>query len=171
MPLMAKRLRDICRLPEDEKLWRGGRGFIVRDLPWTEKQLRDIPPFEFENWAVIALGGIPNKTQVGDMGIDGRIYPVGATPKASDAHSAELDFMDDWYPIQVKQMDRVGRPDIDKFQAAMMRTRRKKGFFVGFDFSRDSLTEIDAFFRREHIVIIPLTVREILDEHIAQKLA
>ena len=51
---------------------------MVRDLPWTEKQLREIPPFEFENWAVIALGGIPNKTQVGDMGIDGRIYPVGA---------------------------------------------------------------------------------------------
>jgi restriction endonuclease Mrr len=41
-------------------------------------------------------------------------------------------------------MDRVGRPDIEKFEAAMMRTRRKKGFFVGFDFSRDSLTEIDA---------------------------
>ena len=37
-----------------------------------------MPPFEFENWAVIALGGIPNKAQVGDMGIDGRIYPVVA---------------------------------------------------------------------------------------------
>ena len=169
--VMAKRLRDVCKVPEDEKLWLSGRGFIVRDLPWTEKQLRAIPPFEFENWAVIALGGIPNKTQVGDMGIDGRIYPVGALPKASDKHTAELDFMDEWYPIQVKQMDKVGRPDIDKFQAAMMRTRRKKGFFVGFDFSRDALTEIDAFFRREHLVIIPLTVREILDEHIAQKLA
>jgi len=169
--VMAKRMRDICKLPEDEKQWRSGRGFIVRDLPWTEKQLRVIPPFEFENWAVIALGGIPNKTQVGDMGIDGRIYPVGAVPTASDKHTAELDFMDDWYPIQVKQMDRVGRPDIDKFEAAMMRTRRKKGFFVGFDFSRDALTEIDGFFRREHMVIIPLTVREILDEHIAQKLA
>jgi hypothetical protein len=105
------------------------------------------------------------------MGIDGRIYPVGATPSAIDKHTPELDFMDDWYPIQVKQMDRVGRPDIDKFEAAMMRTRRKKGFFVGFDFSRDSLTEIDGFFRREHTVIIPLTVREILDEQIAQKLA
>ena len=169
--VMAKRLRDVCKLPEDESLWLSGRGFIVRDLPWTERQLRVIPPFEFENWAVIALGGIPNKTQVGDMGIDGRIYPIGTLPKVSDKHTAELDFMDEWYPIQVKQMDKVGRPDIDKFQAAMMRTRRKKGFFVGFDFSRDALTEIDAFFRREHIVIIPLTVREILDEHIAQKLA
>ena len=36
------------------------------------EKLRVIPPFEFENWAVIALGGIPNKVQVGDMGVDGR---------------------------------------------------------------------------------------------------
>ena len=71
---MAKRLRDVSRIPEDENLWRAGRGFIVRDLPWTGAKLRKLPHFEFENWAVIALGGIPNKVQVGDMGIDGRIF-------------------------------------------------------------------------------------------------
>ena len=32
-------------------------GFVVRDLPWTAEKLRVIPPFEFENWAVIAPGG------------------------------------------------------------------------------------------------------------------
>jgi hypothetical protein len=53
---MAKRLRDVCALPESEPLWRAGRGFVVRDLPWTVEKLRVIPPFEFENWAVIALG-------------------------------------------------------------------------------------------------------------------
>ncbi len=79
--------------------------------------------------------------------------------------------MDDWYPIQVKQQEKVGRPDIDQFETAMLRAKRKKGFFVGFDFSQDALTEISAFFKREHFIIIPLTVREILDEHIAQKLA
>jgi DNA modification methylase len=167
--VMAKRLRDVCRIREDENLWLRGKGFVVRDLPWTEKQLRTIPPFEFENWAVIALGGIPNKTQVGDMGIDGRIYPVGSEPSAKK--DEQLDFMDDWYPVQVKQMDKVGRPDIDKFEAAMMRAKRKKGFFVGFDFSSDSMLEIGRFFQREHISIIPLTVREILDETIAARLA
>jgi site-specific DNA-methyltransferase (adenine-specific) len=169
--VMAKRLRDVCKLREDENYWLHGNGFIVRGLPWTEKQLRTIPPFEFENWAVIALGGIPNKTQVGDMGIDGRIYPVGSEPSAAGKDAGELDFMDDWYPIQVKQLDKVGRPDIDKFEAAMMRTKRKKGFVVGFDFTSDSMTEISRFFRTEHIVIVPLTVREILDETIAQRLA
>jgi hypothetical protein len=27
---MAKRLRDVCVLPESEPLWRAGRGFVVR---------------------------------------------------------------------------------------------------------------------------------------------
>jgi len=169
--VMAKRLRDVCKMREDENYWLHGKGFVVRDLPWTEKQLRVIPPFEFENWAVIALGGIPNKTQVGDMGIDGRIYPVGSEPTVAGKEAGQLDFMDDWYPIQVKQMDKIGRPDIDMFEAAMMRTKRKKGFFVGFDFSGDALREIGQFFTREHIAIVPLTVREILDETIAHRLA
>jgi DNA modification methylase len=169
--VMAKRLRDVCRLPEDEKLWRAGRGFIVRDLPWSEKQLRKIPPFEFENWAVIALGGIPNKAQVGDMGIDGRIYPVSSMPTRSGKTAGELDFMDVWYPIQVKQKDKVGRPDIDSFEAAMLREKRTKGFFISFEFSSDAMREIDAFFRREHCIIVPLTVQEILEESIAMKLA
>jgi len=166
--VMAKRLRDVCKLPEDEKLWRIGRGFVVRDLPWSEKELRKIPPFEFENWAVIALGGIPNKTQVGDMGIDGRIFPVSATPKKKEGH---LEFMDDWYPIQVKQKNKVGRPDIDSFEAVMMREDRTKGFFVSFDYTSDAMSEIDAFFKRTGKSIIALTVKDILEEQIAHKLA
>jgi hypothetical protein len=43
------------------------------------EKLRVIPPFEFENWAVIALGGIPNKVQVGDIGR--RIFPVSVTSR------------------------------------------------------------------------------------------
>ena len=76
-----------------------------------------------------------------------------------------------WYPIQVKQKDKAGRPDIDAFEAMMMREDCEKGFFVSFDFSSDALTEIDAFFKRSHKVIVALTMQEILDEHIAKKLA
>ena len=119
---------------------------------------------------VIALGGIPNKAQVGDMGIDGRIFPVSATPKTG-ASFGQLDFMDLWYPIQVKQHDKAGRPDIDSFEAVMHREDRQKGFFVAFDFSSDAITEIGAFFKKSGKVIIPLTVKEILEEQIAMKLA
>jgi hypothetical protein len=32
--VMAKRLRDVCALPESEPLWRAGRGFVVRALAY-----------------------------------------------------------------------------------------------------------------------------------------
>ncbi len=64
------------------------------DLPWTIEKLKALPPFEFENWAVIALGGIPNKVLVGDMGVDGRIFPVGTKP--TDAGGL---YADDRFPI------------------------------------------------------------------------
>ncbi len=162
--VMAKRLQEVCKLRE-------GKDFVVRDLPRSERQLREMPHFEFENWAVIALGGIPNKAQVGDMGIDGKIFPVSAVPSADKGKQGALDFMDVWYPIQVKQKDKAGRPDIDSFEAVMVRENRTKGFFVSFDFSRDAMTEINSFFRKSGKVIVPLTVREILDEELAQKLA
>jgi hypothetical protein len=40
--VMAKRLRDVCALPESEPLWHAGRGFVVRDLPWTVEKLRAV---------------------------------------------------------------------------------------------------------------------------------
>ena len=173
--VMAKRMRDRCGLHESEKSWKAGRGFVVRDLPWTEAQLRKIPPFEFENWAVIAIGGTPNKAKVGDMGIDGRIFPAHTLPepvsKKKKGETLPFDYMDDWYPIQVKQKDKAGRPDIDAFEAVMMRSDRPKGFFVSFDFSSDALHEISAFFKRTGKSIVPFTVQEILDDLIATKLS
>jgi hypothetical protein len=40
-----------------------------------------------------------------------------------------------------------------------------------FDYSSDALHECESFFKRSGKVIVPLTVREILDEEIARKLA
>jgi hypothetical protein len=44
-------------------------------------------------------------------------------------------------------------------------------FFVLFDYSSDALPEIESFFKHSHKVIVALTVREILEEHLAKKLA
>jgi hypothetical protein len=83
-----------------------------------------------------------------------------------ESTTGEMDFMDEWYPIQVKQTAKVGRPDIDAFEAVMMREERMLGYFVGFEFTSDALFEIDRFRRKEGREINPLTVREILDEEI-----
>jgi adenine-specific DNA-methyltransferase len=165
--VMAKRLRDVCHMRESEPLWKAHKpeAFVVRDLPWTVEKLKAIPPFEFENWAVIALGGVPNKVQVGDMGIDGRIFPVGTKP--DDQNNM---FAGDWFPVQVKQMEKVGRPDIDAFEAVMAREDRQRGFFIAFSFSSDAEAECAAFFKKTKRVIKLITVREILDEQHVQKM-
>ncbi len=122
--------------------------------------------------AVIALGGIPNKARARDMGVDGRIFPVGIKPAEGGL------FGDDWFPIQVKQMDKVGRPDIDAFEAVMERegrgptgeTGRQRGFFVSFGYSPDAHDECAAFHRRTGRLIKLLTVQGLLDEEHVQKM-
>jgi hypothetical protein len=85
--------------------------------------------------------------------------------------SQPFKFLDDWYPVQVKQKDKAGRPDIDAFEAAMMRADRPKGFFVAFAFSEDAQREVQRFFTQSGKAIVLLTVQEILQERIAMKLA
>lgn len=176
--VMAKRLRDVCGLRNDEVVWRrdNRRAFAVKELPYSVKQLREMPHFEFENWAVIALGGVPNKVQVGDMGIDGRIFPVGTRPgelggkKNKAGHTGADMFAGDWFPIQVKQTEKVGRPDIDAFEAVMEREDRSRGFFVAFSYTSDAEAECAAFYKRTKRLIKLFTVQEILDEQHVQKM-
>ena len=102
------------------------------------------------------------------MGLDGRIFPVGTKP--ADAGGL---YSDDWFPIQVKQSDRVGRPDVDAFEAVMEREGeggRKRGFFVSFGYTEDPRRECAAFHKRTGRIIKLLTVQEILDEEHAQKM-
>ncbi|SRR6266496_5006872 len=108
-------------------------------------------------------------TVLGDLGIDSRIFPVGSEP--ATFLDDELQLTERWYPNQVKQKDKVGPPAANAFQTAMRRAKRDKGFIVAFDYSDDGLREIDRFLKADHAVIIPLTVKEILDEQIARKLA
>lgn len=150
--VMAERLERRLGLRE-------GRDYHLKDMPKTAGQLRKMPPFEFENWAVVALGGIPNKVKVGDFGIDGRLY-LADIEKSHKGDFMEL--LDRWYPIQVKQMDKVGRPDVDKFQTAMRRDKRTKGYFVAFGFSEDAMKEIKRANRDDGLDIVPMTVDEIL---------
>jgi hypothetical protein len=92
----------------------------------------------------------------------------GTVPRKQQ--EGELGLKERWYPIQVKQKDKAGHPDIDAFEAMMMREDCEKGFFVSFDYLSDALQEIESFFKRSHKVIVALTVKEILDEQIARKL-
>jgi len=163
--VMATRLQDACNLKE-------GKAFWVRDLPKTAEELRKYPPFEFENWAITALNtvissgqAIANRAQVGDMGIDGRVYSAEMVREKNEERDLFGD-ADRWFPVQVKQKAKAGRPDIDAFETAMQRSHRDKGFFIGFDFTRDAKLEIKRAAREQDLEIILVTVQEILDEEV-----
>lgn len=152
--VMAQRLWDTFKLKE-------GEDFILSDLPKTEEELMKLPHFEFQNWAVIALGGIPNRIKTGDFGIDGKLYPIEQT-KIKKEDKGLFGDIDIYYPIQVKQKSKVGRPDIDSFETAMRRDKRRKGYFISFDFTTDAIKEIQRLDKEGEIEIIPIAVKELL---------
>jgi len=153
--VMSQRLEERLGLKE-------GVDFEVKDMPKSEEDLRRMPHFEFQNWAVIALGGIPNRVKVGDYGIDGRLY-VADTSKEKKTGRDLFGEIDNWYPIQVKQQDRAGRPDLDKFETAMRRDKRLRGYFIAFGFSSDAIKEIQRANRHDSLDIVPITVKELLE--------
>jgi len=160
--VMAKRLEDDFHIKE-------GKDFHVRDLPKSAEELRQYPPFEFQNWAVNAIGGIPSRMKVRDGGIDGKVYPVEL--EKGKAEGMDLfGEIDRYIPVQVKRTDQVGRPDIENFEVAMKRDKRDKGIFIGFSFSRDAEKEVRRIEREEGVVIELVTVNEIVEKQLDKEL-
>ena len=116
---------------------------MVRDLPWTGDKLRKLPPFEFEKWAVIALAEYPTRHRWATRASTG-----GDLPRLG--HARKCGGAGNWASWKRAQ----GRPDIDAFEAAMMRTDRKKGYFISFDYSSDAMEEISRFFKQSGRSII-----------------
>lgn len=161
--IVAKRLENTIGITE-------GIDFRLKDLPKTEAELRIYPAFEFQNWAVTAIGGKMNKVRVRDKGIDGKLYPIEDIKKEKKSGLDLFGEIDRYMPIQVKRTTQVGRPDIENFEVAMKRDKRNQGIFIGFDFSRDALHEIRRAEREEGLVIEPKTVTQILEDQLDKSL-
>jgi len=120
----------------------GATGIKLVGLPVSEEQLHALKPFEFQNWVINRMNGSHSPKKSGDMGIDG------------------FSFFEH-LPIQVKQSG-VGRPTVDAFQTAIDRTGKKKGYIVGFSFSRDAFEEA-ARAKTKGITIELLKVADLLE--------
>jgi site-specific DNA-methyltransferase (adenine-specific) len=162
--------RVIAKRLESNFYMKEGKDFWVRDLPKTVEESRQYPPFEFQNWAINAIGGIPSKVKVRNGGIDGKLYPIEDIKKGKIEGLGLFGDIDTYIPIQTKRTDQVGRPDIDNFEVAMRRDGRNKGIFVGFDFSRDALQEIRRVEREEGLIIEPKTVSQIVEDQLDKSL-
>jgi len=99
-----------------------GANAKVVGLPATVEDLKELGPFEFQNWAIEAVNGVHHARKSGDMGIDGYTF---------------LERL----PIQIKQSEKVGRPVVDTFQTAIERDGKHMGYIVAFSFSKNAYDE------------------------------
>ena len=130
-------------------------------------RLRQQPRRVFVSWVMTALGGQWHASWSRAHGFSGLKVLGRPTPSTV---AARLPINGDWYPIQVKQKDQAGRPDIDQFEAVMHRENRTRGFFVAFGYTADADRECTAFQKKSGKIIKLLTVQEILDEEHVQKM-
>lgn len=112
----------------------GATGFEVHGLVKSTAELRELTPFEFQNWAINAVYGQHSPRKVSDMGIDG------------------FTFMEH-HPIQVKQIDHVGRPVIDAFAGVLQREKEKKGMVIAFGFTSGAVDEAARLERENKIKV------------------
>ncbi|MEO6788053.1 MAG: restriction endonuclease, partial [Chthoniobacteraceae bacterium] len=103
--------------------------------------------------------------------IHGRIFPVSAMDHVRKAGADDIALEERWFPIQVKQKDKAGRPDMDAFATAMRRAKCGKGYFVSFGTTEDAEREVTRFWNEERRTIVLLTVTELRDGNFARKLA
>jgi hypothetical protein len=93
---------------------------VVKKRKTSEKDLRKLPPPEFQNWVLKKLAGKPPSLRDSSIGIDG--YTM------------------EGQPISIKQSDGIGRDVIDKFASAMGQSRAKNGTIVAYSFGNDAYT-------------------------------
>lgn len=136
-----------------EKVMGSNKDVEIIGLPLNIDELKKLPPFEFQNWCIGALGGTVNPKKVGDMGIDGFTF----------MHRD---------PIQVKQSENVGRNVIDNFETALQRDKKDKGFIIALSFGKGAYEEV-ARIKKEGLFIDLLTVDKLLgfsEERVSDKM-
>jgi len=131
-----------CKLMKNRVEKNGARGTEIIGQPLNIEELEALPPFEFQNWCIGALGGTVNPKKVGDMGIDGFTF----------MHR---------YPIQVKQSEGIGRNVVDNFETALQRAKQDMGYIIAFSFGKGAYEEV-AEAQKDGLFIDLLTVDKLL---------
>ena len=128
--------RRVKRIP-------GARSPHLVGLPSTVESLRNLKPFEFQNWVIQQFYGVGSTRKSGDMGIDGYTFLT---------HD----------PIQVKRSEKVGRNVVDNFETAVKRDGSTAGWIVAFSFTKDAREEAARARWHEKLEIKLVTVEQLL---------
>ncbi|MGI0069606.1 MAG: DNA methyltransferase [Nitrosopumilaceae archaeon] len=111
-------------------------------MPFTDEELRKLPPFEFQNWVIRRLFGRVSSRKSSDMGIDGYTF--------------------EGHPVQVKQSSDIGRNVVDNFETALRRAGKNTGVIVAFSFGRGAYEEIARARLEEKLNITAMKVSDLL---------
>lgn len=137
--VMEKRLRKVGATKDND--------YTSTGMPTTVRDLRELKPFEFQNWVIDEIGARHSRKKTGDKGIDGYFAK---------------DLWHDEAGIQVKQSDRVGRNVIDNFETALKRKKYKKGYVIAFSFTKDAYEEVARLKNQEELEIKLIKVEDLL---------
>lgn len=124
-----------------------GEDFDSVGMPTTVNALKKLEPFEFQNWIINEMQAKQSKRLTGDKGLDGHIEQSLYTERAG---------------IQVKQKGKVGRNTVDNFETALERKEFKKGYIVGFDFTKDAHEEVARVREKKGLYIRLIKVEDLL---------
>ncbi len=122
----------------------GATSVEMVNVPKTVEEIKTMKPFEFQNYVVDLIQGTHTPKLVGDYGIDG--YTL---------------FHHD--PLQVKQQEHVGRPDIQKFESAIRRERKSKGYFFALGFTKQAYDEVARAKMEDGLEIELVKVQDIIN--------
>lgn len=116
---------------------------VIENAPDSIPALKELKPFEFQNWVINAVSGTHSAKKVGDMGIDGYWFFTNE-------------------PIQVKQSEHVGRNVVDNFETAVRRAGHEAGYIMAFSFSRGAVEEVARAKHEEGLTIRLVRIAELL---------
>jgi len=122
------------RVVKDRLIRYGASNIEEVGVPKSVDDLKAMKHFEFQNYVISFIQGIHNPKLTGEGGIDG--WTVFKH-----------------YPIQVKQQEHVGRPEIQKFESAIRAAKKDKGYFFAFSFSKPAYEEVARCKQEEGIEI------------------
>lgn len=111
-----------CNLMKDRLNKVGASNARIIGAPKTIEELKALEPFQFQNWVIDRIGGVPSPKKSSDMGIDGYTFMARE-------------------PVQIKQSEGIGRNIVDNFETAIRREHKTTGYIVAFSFVKSAYEE------------------------------
>jgi len=137
--VMEDRLRKVGAIKDVD--------YTTTGMPTTTNDLKELNPFEFQNWVIKAMEAKQSRKKVGNKGLDGYFVK---------------DLWHDKAGIQVKQSDGVGRNVVDNFKAALERSKYTKGYIIGFTFTKGAYEEVARLRNKGELDIKLIEVKDLL---------